>query len=137
MSDKRVHFVKYYLPAILWAALLFVLSSIPSSSLPSIAIKIKDLLLHFAAYTVFGVFLSLAIIQTPGNASGKLLFLVFIIGMAYGASDELHQKFVAGRTCTLHDFLADCAGVLFGMVLFMLIPPALKSLQALINQIPD
>ncbi len=134
MPDKKNRFVKYYLPAILWAALLFVLSSIPSAALPSFAIKIKDLLLHFAAYSVFGYLLLLAIIQTPGRASGKLLFLVFIIGMVYGATDELHQKLVAGRTCTVHDFLADCAGILFGMAVFMLLPLTLRSLRSFLKQ---
>ena len=122
------------MPAILWAALLFVLSSIPSAALPRLSLQVKDLIMHFAAYSVFGYLLALAIIQTSGRAHRKLLILVFIIGMAYGASDELHQKFVAGRTCSVSDFLADCAGILFGMAVFMLLPLTLRSLRSLLKQ---
>jgi len=39
------------------------------------------------------------------------LFSSFI-GIAYGLSDELHQKLVPGRTCDAFDFLADCLGVI-------------------------
>lgn len=111
-------FLIYRLPAIVWAAVLFILSSIPSQSLPSLVLKFKDLFLHFAAYSVLGFLLAHALIpatERPARKSGRL---VILIGCLYGASDELHQIFVPGRYCTLSDFLADCAGVAFGLFLY-------------------
>ncbi len=111
-------FLIYRLPAVVWAAVLFTLSSIPSQSLPSLVLNFKDLFLHFAAYSVFGLLLAHALIPTAQRLPRKSGWLVILIGCLYGASDEFHQIFVPGRYCTFSDFLADCAGVAFGLFLY-------------------
>lgn len=40
-----------------------------------------------------------------------------IFGVAYALSDEVHQKFVPGRSADVFDFLADCIGVILVQVL--------------------
>jgi VanZ family protein len=121
MSTNTKRFLVYRLPAIFWAILLFIFSSIPSNSIPRLVIQAKDLVLHFAVYTVFGVLLSHAVIEGPQRVSKGLALLVMAIGFSYGASDEFHQLFVPGRTCTFSDFLADCTGVLFGLFLYLVV----------------
>ncbi len=121
-EDKNNKMYKYYLPAILWAILIFIGSSIPSDSLPSFTIKMKDLILHFIEYTILGLLLALAVVQSPGRLSRKLFTMVLLIGILYGGSDEIHQKFVMGRHCTFSDFLADSAGVLMGLTVFAFMP---------------
>ena len=121
MGAKLTHFSFYRLPAIAWAVLLFLLSSIPSEAMPKLALEISDLIEHFAAYSVFGFLLAHAIIQKAGEVSWKWRFAVLAIGALYGASDELHQTFVPGRFCAFSDFLADCAGVLFGLIVHHLL----------------
>ena len=48
------------------------------------------------------------------NAYGEPLdrhaLLAILITVAYGASDEYHQRFVAGRSSELADLYADAAG---------------------------
>ena len=44
-----------------------------------------------------------------------------LIGTAYAASDELHQKLVSGREAALSDVLLDSAGVLFGILMMALL----------------
>lgn len=96
-------FVRFQLPAVLWAAFLFTLSSIPQLPQPPKGLLSWDKLQHFGAYWVFGTLL----VRAFGGSSWKPL----TFGVLYGASDELHQYFVPGRDCSLYDFLADALGV--------------------------
>jgi len=96
-------FVRFQLPAVLWAALLFVLSSIPQLPQPSKGLLSWDKLQHFGAYGTFGFLL----VRAFGGAGWKPL----AVGVLYGASDELHQRFVPGRDCNGYDLLADALGV--------------------------
>jgi VanZ family protein len=108
-----------FLPAIGWAIFIFVASSIPSKSLPSFAIKISDLLIHFFVYTILGVLLSFAATDARGGINWKAGMIIVALGILYGASDEFHQQFVEGRVATISDFVADSAGTVFGVTLFV------------------
>ena len=118
-----------FLPAIAWAALIFTASSIPSHSIPSLVLKVSDLLIHFTVYAVFGSLLALAFAESTNRFSRKLILIVCCIGIFYGASDEFHQTFVQGRLATVSDFLADSAGIVFGLALFSITPKFLKLLR--------
>ncbi len=111
---------KYALPAIFYAGLIFFLSSLPSSVVPNLGISFGDLIIHFLEYSVFGYFLALAIMQSPSKINWKNFLAVFIIGGLYAASDEYHQSFVEGRFSEVNDFLADSAGVILGLVMFVI-----------------
>ncbi|NIR53156.1 hypothetical protein GWO43_31330 [candidate division KSB1 bacterium] len=117
--DIKKIFYRRYLPAILWAALIFVGSSIPSQSMPKFTIETKDLVLHFIEYALFGVFLAIAFISSSDRISWKPFNIALLVGVVYAALDELHQKFVSGRVCAFTDFVADSLGVLFGLALFI------------------
>ncbi|MFQ6113914.1 MAG: VanZ family protein [bacterium] len=112
-------FHKYYLPAILWALVIFFFSSLPSSAVKSLSPQLDDLVLHFIEFSIFGFLLTRAIIQNPHRISWKLCIVVALIGIVYAASDETHQLFVQGRFATVSDFLADSIGVIFGMSIFI------------------
>lgn len=120
---------KYYLPAILWAALIFSLSSLPSNSVPSFGIAFEDLFAHFAVYSILGYFLALAFMHSGKEVSRKRILAVIAIGVFYGALDEFHQWFVPGRIIALSDFLADSAGILFGLFVFIKMRKASKFVQ--------
>lgn len=95
-------------PAVLWAALIFWLSSrstVPGPDLPGI-----DKLGHFAVYTVLGALLS-------RGARGSRLAAPWAVGTGwlYALSDEVHQGYVPGRTPEAADWLADAAGVAAGV----------------------
>lgn len=44
-----------------------------------------------------------------------------LTGVAYAMTDEIHQLFVAGRSCQVTDVLIDSAGVIFGSIIGVLI----------------
>ena len=115
------HFIRYQLPALLWAAIIFGLSSIPGPNLPKLAIIGNDKLAHITVFFVLGVLIFRAFHRKEELEvfRWKRVFLAVAIVMMYGISDELHQGFVPGRTLDVFDMLADviggllAAGVLF------------------------
>ena len=97
-----------WVPVVLWAALIFALSSIPSLST---GLGTWDLVLrkaaHLTEYAVLGFLLARAVADVPAVA----------LGVAYAATDEVHQSFVRGREGTPRDVAIDAVGVLAGVLL--------------------
>jgi hypothetical protein len=98
-----------WLPVVLWAALIFGLSSVPDLGT---GLGTWDLVLrkiaHFCEYAVLGA-LMLRALGREALAAGA--------GIAYAATDELHQQFVPGRHAAFRDVAIDAAGVLAGVLL--------------------
>ena len=98
---------------VLWMALLFALSSIPSEVVqPSGAIPL-DKVAHFCFYGVLGALLAGAIGRRRVGW-GAVIALAVAIGALYGVSDEFHQRFVPGRDASVDDWIADVLGTLAG-----------------------
>jgi uncharacterized protein YfiM (DUF2279 family) len=100
-----------WLPALAWAAAIFLLSAQPRLPVPLAGGS--DKIVHFLAYAILG-----ALLARGQTAAGAPIVLAMAIGIAYGASDEWHQSFVPGRSVELADWLADSAGVLAGVSLY-------------------
>jgi VanZ family protein len=105
--------VRAWGPACLWAALIFALSAQPT--LPVSLGDGRDKLAHLTAYAVLGFLLARA--RGAGRAA---LWLPILLGLAYAASDEIHQSFVPGRSADPFDWVADAIGVALGVLLFHL-----------------
>lgn len=101
-----------WLPAMAWAALLFFVSSLSSIPGPGIS-SFDDKLAHFGVYLVLGALLAFAVDRT-----GWPLWTAALLGVLYGASDEVHQLFVPGRSASVVDWIADAAGVCTAVFLF-------------------
>jgi VanZ family protein len=101
-------------PALLWAGLIFFVSS--RSVVPVPQGLEWDKVAHLAAYTVLGLTLAWG-----AAGSGMPPYRVIVIGLLYGASDEVHQLYVPGRSFELLDWVADAAGVCLGVALFSLL----------------
>jgi VanZ family protein len=97
-----------WLPVVVWAALIFTLSSIPSldTGLGAWDLGLRKLA-HVAEYAVLGALLARALPELAAQWAG----------IAYAVSDELHQSFVPGRFGTLLDVAIDSTGVLVGILL--------------------
>jgi VanZ family protein len=106
-------FVSSWLPVLAWAALIFVLSSVPDlgTGLGGWDTVLRKFA-HAAEYTVLGALLLRA------TGSGRL---ALALGIAYAVSDEIHQSFVTGRTGSGVDVLIDAVGVTGGVVLWQLL----------------
>jgi VanZ family protein len=104
--------IPYKYLALFYAVLIFLVSAIPSAA-PTFKFQFGDKILHFIEYSVFSLLLFLTFFSSGKDFLKRHVFLLSsLIGMAYGLSDELHQKLVPGRTCDVFDFLADCLGVI-------------------------
>jgi len=102
-------FLHYQAPAIVFALLIFFLSSLPSYSLPPIGIKYGDVVIHFFEFGLFSILLFRAFRYT--YSVSLALSITLVIGILYAFSDEFHQLFVSGRNCSIIDFIADSIGV--------------------------
>jgi VanZ family protein len=100
--------ISAWLPVVLWAALIFALSSIPHLGT---GLGVWDTILrkgaHVVEYAIFGALLLRALRrETPA----------FLLGVAYAITDEFHQRFVAGRHASPVDVAIDSTGVLIGVL---------------------
>jgi VanZ family protein len=100
-----------WLPVLIWAAVIFTLSSIPSLST---GLGTWDTILrkgaHLTEYAVLGGLLYRALGREP---------LALAVGIAYAATDELHQSFVRGRHASPVDVAIDAVGVALGMLIWL------------------
>ena len=51
----------------------------------------------------------------------RISLLTFSISSLYAMSDEIHQFYTSGRAMEVRDLLIDMAGIVFGIMFFMLI----------------
>ena len=107
-----------WLPAILWAATIFFLSAQPT--LPEIAPNISnfDKVEHFGAYGLLGLLVADALRRGNALTLPKTALLAILITLAYGASDEFHQRFVPNRSCDVWDWTADTVGGALAVVIY-------------------
>jgi VanZ family protein len=98
-----------WLPAILWMAAIFVVSSIPD--VPTPPGGFSDSTLHAAEYSVLSLLVLRAL--AGGRWHGvrwSTAILAVVLSTAYGVSDEWHQAFVPGRTSEWRDVISDLRG---------------------------
>jgi VanZ family protein len=108
-------FVRYALPPLLYAGLLFYLSA--QTGLPSPEVAGFDKMEHLAAYAVLGALVARAL-MAYGVARRRAAVLAVLIGALYGVSDEFHQSFVPTRSADWRDAVADLLGSSFGAGVF-------------------
>lgn len=109
------------IPAILCMAIIFKLSSMTSAELEGLP-HVWDKLAHTCEYaTLAGCF---CMWWTRGQWTAKSWFrvaVVMLLALAYGCTDEYHQRFVEGRSCDAMDLIADTLGGLIGGSVYVLI----------------
>ncbi|MFN8596918.1 MAG: VanZ family protein [Anaerolineae bacterium] len=90
--------MKRWLPVGLWLMVIFIGSSIPN--VPSIGTHTVDSwvhrVAHVAEYTVLGWLLMRALANGQ-PLSRRTAAITLVIVIAYGFSDEFHQRFTPGR----------------------------------------
>ena len=107
------------LPWLLYSGLIFIASSYQLKGLPKMTILGWDKLVHMAEYTVYSILAGIALLSFDRKKySFNLILIAFLITILFGASDEIHQYFVPGRSCSIYDFVADCLGAILGLILF-------------------
>lgn len=109
MARSRV--VTVWLPVVAWAAVIFAFSSVPHLGT---GLGTWDTVLrkgaHITEYAVLGALLYRALGREP---------LALAAGIAYAATDELHQHFVRGRHASPVDVAIDAVGLALGMLVWL------------------
>jgi VanZ family protein len=93
------------------AGLIFYASSRSHVAAPGIT-RIDDKFGHFAVYGLLGT-----LVCRLGSGWRSAVWALIVVS-AYGASDEWHQSFVAGRSADLQDWIADTLGAAVAIALY-------------------
>ena len=112
-------FLKYWMPVIVWMAVIFILSAIPNLKTD----LEQDFLLRKIAHMIeFGIltFLFFRAISAQGGSPHKAIIFSMIFSLFYAFSDEFHQLFVRGRHCSFKDVAIDGVGILImGLICYI------------------
>ena len=103
-----------------YAVAIFLVSSMTQAPLPP---GVSDKTGHGAAYAGFGVRRPACLgARDPDRRHRRhAVSRRWRIATAYGASDELHQRFVPGRTADVQDLRADATGAAGGIAIAWLV----------------
>jgi VanZ family protein len=101
------HPVLVWLPVLVWAALIFAVSSIPSLNS---GLGTWDFALRKGAHMTEYAILAVLLWRAVGREAPALA-----LASAYAVTDEFHQTFVAGRHGSPIDWAIDTAGALIGL----------------------
>jgi VanZ family protein len=96
-------------PVVLWAAVIFALSAVPSLGT---GLGVWDTILRKGAHMSEYAILAILLVRAVGRDVPA-----FFVGLAYAASDELHQHFVRGRHGSPFDIAIDAVGLALGLLL--------------------
>jgi VanZ family protein len=108
----------------MWAVLIFLASSKPVPSQVFMTFAGADKLVHAAVYGTLAVLLLWAMLPSGGSRPSAVSWhdmarravVAVVVATAYGATDEIHQAFVPGRTPSVFDLLADAVGATVAML---------------------
>jgi hypothetical protein len=102
--------MRYWLPAFIWALLIFVGSSIPGHDIPG-PISVASTGFHVGEYFVLAALIARAC-TAPSEPMKKwqAAFAALAIAVCFAVTDEAHQALVPGREVDVNDFIADAAG---------------------------
>jgi VanZ family protein len=117
LSARARRRISAWTPAVLWAATIFALSSVPGSALPLLPGQ-SDKLVHGTVYAILGAvcFRAIALTWTWGRRSAVAIST--LLALLYGITDEIHQAFTPRRTPDWRDGLADIIGGLIGALIY-------------------
>jgi VanZ family protein len=129
--------VRSWWPALVWACVIFTLSTDSFSSAHTYHI-IRPLLhwlfpgmsqhalefihhlirktAHFSEYFIFYLFVFRGVRGARAGFRWTWGFAAWFVAAGYSCLDEIHQAFVAGRTASPYDSLLDSIGALFALL---------------------
>ena len=109
----------YRLPVIGLCLLIFWQSSYPGI-ISEPLFPFDDKVLHFGAYALLAFLTARDLTAEKSFWSlPKIKIIAITFSCLFGLSDEIHQAFVPSRDASAGDFLADCAGSIFGCLFYL------------------
>ena len=108
-------FLSLWAPVVVQMAIIFGASSMSDPGLPA---GVSDRSGHFIGYALLAMLVLRALAR--GRLAGitwRAALLAILWAAGYGVSDEIHQRFVPGRTPDVADVVADALGACAGAAL--------------------
>lgn len=108
----------FFLPSILWMALITYLSS--RSQIPDMQqfFQHADKVAHFSVYFILGILLLIGLKINLKISNFLYSILTISIGFSFAIIDEYHQSFVPNRVPDLYDFIADILGIIISLFFY-------------------
>ena len=95
--------------------MIWYLSSLSSTELPSPIFTHQDKVLHYFEYMILGITLAFACKQSWPTCRDRHVFSISLsLGSIWAALDEFHQQFIPGRSPEGLDLLVDVLGLSCG-----------------------
>ncbi len=118
-SDKY----KFFIPAGIWAIVIFSLSSARTNFNPAWNLLSLDKLGHLCFYLIQTCLLIWAFAKTDKwtKPNYKAVIFSMLLASAYGAAIEYWQAFLPHRSFDYADMLANCVGAILGFFVFYLL----------------
>lgn len=116
---KEHKFLKF-IPAIVCMIIIFILSSMTGSELKKVFPFIPDFNWgHLAAYFILTLTYYYAF--NHWLSKPRIFFIIIIVSLIYGITDEFHQYFVPSRVPDVNDLIADVVGASIASFILFLI----------------
>ncbi|MFC1835199.1 VanZ family protein [Thermodesulfobacteriota bacterium] len=114
-----------WLPIAAYCGLIFFLSSLEKGpDYFTLPFPYADKIGHVVLYSGLG-FLVARRLTHKGDLGRRHIYMIsFLFCLAYGITDELHQRYVPGRMFEFADILADTIGGLVGAAVHFLVARA-------------
>ncbi len=106
----------YWLPPVLYMALIFFLSSSSAAAGLPLFWKHQDKVLHFCEYLALALILARACTGPTSTPRSWRILAAGLAAAAFAVTDEIHQQFVPGREASLMDVAADSMGIVAGLL---------------------
>lgn len=108
--------ILFFVPAILYYTLIFLLSSLRVKG--QVSLPFLDKGLHIMEFALLGFLLSLGFFLSFGSSVRVKSVFTLASGILLGCLDEFHQYFVPERSVEVLDMVADSIGILIGLIAF-------------------
>ncbi|MCK5857406.1 MAG: VanZ family protein [Bacteroidales bacterium] len=114
--------IKFYIPAFVWALVIFIIIAIPGVYIPkphgAWELLSPDKIIHLAMFAPFSYLMMWGHQKRKGRKN-NLFVAPLIIGTIYAISTEALQFYVVvGRNGNIYDAMADIIGVILGLIIF-------------------
>lgn len=103
---------KLWVPVVVWAGIIFYFSSIPDLKTGLEYDFFLRKLAHITEYFIFTFLLYRAFSGSFNMNVFRLFMYPAAFSLLYAISDEVHQYFVLGRSCSAQDVLIDSIGII-------------------------
>ena len=111
-------FTRWQLPPFLWGVLILAINSYPRIEIPDVGFTAIDKVGHFCVYFMLGFLIVRALSKGEGLRLQGSILKTLVIGITFAIFDEVHQKFIPGRSAEFWDAAADVIGIAAALLAF-------------------